>query len=158
MPFQGDLSTISLADVLQTLSATQKEGTLYVGDGETRRSIYFGRDGIRVGSRNRKKKHRIGETLLRRGKITREALDAALEAQKASGGRLGELLVSSGAVPQEEVDRVVQGQIEDDIFDLFTWKQANFEFDEGAGRPSRASPWTSGGSSSRWPAGWTSGA
>ena len=38
MTLKGDLDSISLADVFQTLSMTQQEGTLFVQNGEGRKA------------------------------------------------------------------------------------------------------------------------
>ncbi|MEK7867075.1 MAG: DUF4388 domain-containing protein, partial [Planctomycetota bacterium] len=70
MGFKGDLSTISLADIFQTLSATQKQGTLNVGDGESVKAIYFGPEGVRLLSSGRRRLLRLGEMLVQAGRIT----------------------------------------------------------------------------------------
>lgn len=45
----------------------------------------------------------IGELLVRAGRLTREQLDAALEAQRDAGLRLGELLVKNGWLSEPEL-------------------------------------------------------
>jgi len=54
----------------------------------------------------------LGEILVERGVVTRSQLDHALEAQKATGGRIGEILVKLGAttMPQIEMALRVQGR------------------------------------------------
>jgi len=131
MGFKGDLSTINLADIFQTLSATQKQGTLNVQDGESLKAIYFSREGVRLLSSGRRRLLRLGEILVHAGRITSAQLETALSLQKETGARLGEVLVNLGLITPEEIDRFVRGQIEEEIYDLFTWKQAHFEFLEG---------------------------
>jgi len=132
MGFKGDLSTISLADIFQTLSATQKQGTLNVGDGESVKSIYFGPEGVRLLSSGRRRLLRLGEMLVQAGRITQAQLDTALSLQKETGSKLGEVLVQLGLVVETEIERFVRAQIEEEIYDLFTWKEAQFEFVDGA--------------------------
>ncbi|KAF0241866.1 MAG: pyrrolo-quinoline quinone repeat-containing [Planctomycetota bacterium] len=129
--FRGDLSTLGLADIFQTLSNSQKEGTLVVGDGESRKCIYFGKEGLSLLSLGSRKGLRIGDLLLKAGKISPDQLKELLGAQKGSGKKLGELVVERGIATDEEVSGVIRTQIEDEIFDLFSWKKASFEFIDG---------------------------
>jgi outer membrane protein assembly factor BamB/tetratricopeptide (TPR) repeat protein len=131
MSFKGDLSTIGLAEVFQMISMSQKEGTLVVVDTDSRKSIYFGSTGVRLLSTGRRKGQKLGDVLLRAGKITQAQLDDALENAKILKKRLGEVLVEIGAVGESDIDQVVREQIEEEIYDLFLWKRADFEFVEG---------------------------
>ena len=77
--FRGDLSTLGLADIFQTLSNSQKEGTLVVGDGESRKCIYFGKEGLSLLSLGSRKGLRICDLLLKAGKISPDQLKDLLE-------------------------------------------------------------------------------
>ncbi|MBI5365452.1 MAG: PQQ-binding-like beta-propeller repeat protein [Planctomycetes bacterium] len=132
MGFRGDLSTINLADLFQTLSANQKVGTLIVADGESRKCIYFGAEGVRLLSTGKRRGLHLGEMLVRSGKITQNELQDALAIQKKLGLMLGEVFQKVGLVTKEEVQAAIRQQIEEEIYDLFSWKEANFEFQEGA--------------------------
>jgi outer membrane protein assembly factor BamB/tetratricopeptide (TPR) repeat protein len=70
--------------------------------------------------------------------ISEEVLRRALEQQKRAGRLLGEVLCEMGVTTEDEVESVVRSQIEEEIFELFQWKQARFEFLDGAA-PSRTS-------------------
>ncbi len=131
MSFKGDLSTIGLAEVFQMISMSQKEGTLIVEDGESKKSIYFGPTGVKLVSTGSRKGLRLGDILLRTGKVTEGQLSEALENSKIMKRMLGEVLVESGLVSDAEIQQSVREQIEEEIYDLFLWKKANFEFVEG---------------------------
>ena len=131
MALKGDLSTIGLGEVFQMISMSQKEGTLVVEDGESRKAIYFGKEGVQLLSTGRRKGFRIGDILVRAGKISQEKLKEVLEQQKTSKRLLGEELVHSGHVTRKDIQDVVRAQIEEEIYDLFLWKRAAFEFIEG---------------------------
>lgn len=133
--FRGDLSTLGLADIFQTLSNSQKEGTLVVGDGESRKCIYFGKEGLSLLSLGSRKGLRLGDLLMKAGKISPDQLKELLAAQKGSGKKLGELVVHRGIATEEEISGVIRTQIEDEIFDLFSWKKASFEFIDGPPSP-----------------------
>ena len=131
MALKGDLSTIGLGEVFQMISMSQKEGTLVVQDGESRKAIYFGKEGVQLLSTGRRKGFRIGDILVRAGKISQEKLKEVLDRQKTSKRLLGEELVNSGHVTRKDIQEVVRAQIEEEIYDLFLWKRAAFEFIEG---------------------------
>ncbi|HLF92029.1 MAG TPA: DUF4388 domain-containing protein, partial [Planctomycetota bacterium] len=131
MSFKGDLSTIGLAEVFQMISMSQKEGTLIVQDSESRKAIYFGSTGVKLVSTGKRKGLRIGDILVRAGRVSEESLQEALENSKIQKKMLGEVLVESGYVTDGEIQQIVREQIEEEIYDLFLWKRANFEFVEG---------------------------
>ncbi|HXX92379.1 MAG TPA: DUF4388 domain-containing protein, partial [Planctomycetota bacterium] len=131
MSFKGDLSTIGLAEVFQMISMSQKEGTLVVQDAESRKAIYFGPTGVKLVSTGKRKGLRLGDILVRAGKVTEAALNEALENAKIQRKLLGEVLVEEGVVTDQDIQQIVREQIEEEIYDLFLWKRANFEFIEG---------------------------
>jgi type IV pilus assembly protein PilB len=54
---------------------------------------------------------RIGQLLVDAGLVSREALDAALEEQKADGRRLGTLLVERGLVDETQLTQILSHQL-----------------------------------------------
>ncbi len=130
MAFKGDLNTIGLADIFQTLHLGAKEGTLVVRDAESEKRIRFGRSGVSLISTGKRKGIRIGDYLIRAGKITPAQLESALRDQ-SEGKRLGTVLVEKGWVNPQDIQQAVRGQIEEEIYDLFSWRNAAFEFIEG---------------------------
>jgi outer membrane protein assembly factor BamB/tetratricopeptide (TPR) repeat protein len=131
MALKGDLSTIGLAEVFQMISMSQKQGTLVVQDSDSRKCIYFGETGVKLLSTGKRKGMRLGDMLLRAGKLSEMALQDALENAKIQKKLLGEILVENGIVADQEIQDVVRSQIEEEIYDLFVWKKAAFEFIEG---------------------------
>jgi outer membrane protein assembly factor BamB len=126
----GD-ATIPLSDVFQMLSMSQKEGTLIVSDDESRKCIYFGKDGIQLLSSGRRRIPKLGDRLVRTGRITPGQLEAMLEEQKTAGRLFGEVAVAQGVLTQEELQNYLFTQIEDELCDCFVWKYKHFEFFEG---------------------------
>lgn len=132
MALKGDLSTIGLAEVFQMISMSQKEGTLVVQDAESRKSIYFSSSGVQLLSSGKRKGLRLGEMLVRAGKISDVSLNDALENAKIQKKLMGEILVESGIVTDKDIQDLLRAQVEEEIYDLFVWKKAAFEFIEGA--------------------------
>jgi outer membrane protein assembly factor BamB/tetratricopeptide (TPR) repeat protein len=131
MSFKGDLSTIGLGEVFQMISMSQKEGTLIVQDTESRKCVFFGVSGVQLISSGRRKGMKVGDMLLRAGKVTEDQLQDALENGRIQKKKVGEILVEGGIVSEDEIKQIIREQIEEEIYDLFLWKKADFEFVEG---------------------------
>jgi len=113
------------------ISMSQKEGTLIVQDTESRKCVFFGVSGVQLLSSGRRKGMKVGDMLVRAGKVTEEQLQDALENGRIQKKKVGEVLVESGVVAEDEIKKIVREQIEEEIYDLFLWKKADFEFVEG---------------------------
>lgn len=138
MSLRGDLTTISLSEVFRLINATGKEGTLIVSDADSKKAIYFSNTGIRLISTGTRKGLRLGELLVKSGIVNGEQLSQALNIQKNSHLKLGEILIQLKFTTVENIQRLVQFQIEEEIYDLYNWKDANFEFIEGPPPPELA--------------------
>ena len=123
---QGNLSTMSVSDLLQFLAASGKTGMLRFDRAKIVKQIYF-EGGIIIGANSNDPKEYLGQLLIHYGKLDEVQLKTALEIQRESGGRLGEILVSTGVLPQEEVLRVLRIRTLDIIYELFLWEDAHFE-------------------------------
>jgi tetratricopeptide (TPR) repeat protein len=75
---------------------------------------------------------RIGELLVRTGRITPADLEQARAAQVREQGsrRLGQVLVAMGALGQRELQRVVEQQVGETVFELLSWQEGHFSFTE----------------------------
>jgi outer membrane protein assembly factor BamB/tetratricopeptide (TPR) repeat protein len=131
MELKGNLDSSSLQEILTTLAQNKQIGTLIVSDGESTKYIYFARAGVRLLSSGSRKNPKLGDLLVKRGKITPDQLQAVLARQEETGEMIGKILTDWGLVTEEEIDDTVAGQIEEEIFDLFTWENATFKFTEG---------------------------
>jgi outer membrane protein assembly factor BamB len=131
MSLQGDVSGVGLSEVFQMISMSMREGTLIVQDAVSRKSFHFGAQGVRVLSTGERKGMRLGDILVRTQRITAGQLQEVLERAGDEKKMLGEALIESGYVTGEEIQEAVRRQIEEEIYDLFLWKKAKFEFIDG---------------------------
>jgi hypothetical protein len=134
MAIEGPLRELGVHDVFQLLDLTRKTGALRV------RSALRDNDGIVqfengrvVGASMRDESHRLGRMLVQAGRITEDELARALwmQSQSTAPRRLGETLVSLGAISPRELDRQVRRQIEAVVFELLSWSEGYFTFEEG---------------------------
>lgn len=123
---QGNLSTMSVSDLLQFLAVSRKTGMLRFDRAKIVKQVYF-EDGIIVGANGNDPKEYLGQLMIHYGKLDESQLKAALEIQREGGGRLGEILVSTGVLSQEDVLQILRIRTLDIIYELFLWEDAHFE-------------------------------
>jgi serine/threonine-protein kinase len=73
----------------------------------------------------------LGEYLVRRGRLTREQLDAALGSLQKFGGRLGDTLIGLSLVDAVDVFRAIRDQGRDRVAALSTWDDGLVTFYRG---------------------------
>src|SRR5690349_1021231 len=133
MGFKGSVESFSLADVFQNLSMNQQTGTLKVvastGD---EKHVYFETGQVRYLARGLRKPLLLPEVYIARGVVLKMQLDAAIERQRQSNESIGAALIALTHINAQQFGELVKHQIEEEIFDLFSWEKANFEFNEGA--------------------------
>src|SRR5947208_10776340 len=127
MGILGTLNTMNVSDLLQFLGAGRKTGTLKLSRGSIVKEIFL-EDGLIVGSFSNDPREYLGQVLLHYGKIQESHLQAAMEIQRQSGGKLGMILSSRGFVTQDDVAEVLRTRTLEIIYDLFIWDEAHFEF------------------------------
>ncbi len=125
----GNLTTMSVSDLLQFLAVGRKTGALKITHGKVAKGIYF-ENGFIVGSRTNDPTEYLGQVLIHYGKINEAQLQVAMEAQRKGNGRprLGQILVKQGVLRDEEVVEILKIRTLEIIYDLFLWKEAHFEF------------------------------
>src|SRR5262245_13391036 len=130
MSLTGNLSTMSLPDILQWVSAGRKTGTLHLERGSTQKGILF-REGDIFSSWSTDPRESLGQFLVRERRLTEEQLFTTLLRQEDQGRLLGAILVADGILPEEELKRVLKIKVEESIYELFLWAEGRFEFREG---------------------------
>lgn len=125
----GDLGLVGIANLLQLLSSSQAQGRLTISAGDARKVIGFAADGIRL-LQGVRRTNPLGEVLLRTRKITPSQLEEILAEQRGSKQRLGDLLAERGIITREALETALREQAAEEIYDLFTWAEAVFEFVE----------------------------
>jgi len=136
MAIKGSLREASLPDVLQLLALGQKTGCLSVADRANFGSIYFESGRITYASIVNRP-DRLGDILVKHGRLQPEHLTAAIQAQsKDRHTRLGQILVDQGWVTRKDLEHFIRFQIEEAVYLLFTWSQGTFKFEAGV-RPDR---------------------
>jgi tetratricopeptide (TPR) repeat protein len=134
MAIEGDLAELSIQDVLQLLELAHKTGVLTVRSDRLNDEtiVHFTRGAI-VFAVRRRSTRRLGQLLIRAGKLTQRELDRALEIQRLDPTRrLAEILLEMGSVDEEELERQLRFQMEETIYEVMPWNDGHFRFEERA--------------------------
>jgi len=132
MAIEGPLRELSIQDVLQLLELAHKTGVLTVrSDRLNDEAIVHFSKGEIVFAVRRRSTRRLGQLLIRAGKLTQRELDRALDLQRADPTRrLAEILLEMGSISEEELERQLRFQMEETIFELMGWDEGYFKFEE----------------------------
>ncbi len=130
MTIEGPLQDIGIHDVFQLLDLARKSGCLRVHSAAraSEGHVYF-QSGAVVHATMRDNPHSLGVLLLKAGKLSESQLREAASAQRLGDKRkLGEILVAQGTVTRRDVERSMRLQIENVVFELFSWTEGTFSF------------------------------
>ncbi|HEX6308788.1 MAG TPA: DUF4388 domain-containing protein [Longimicrobiales bacterium] len=132
MAIEGALAELSIQDVLQLLELAHKTGVLTVRSERLNDEaiVHLSRGSI-VFAVRRRSTRRLGQLLIRAGKLTQRELDRALELQRTDPTRrLAEILLEMGSVGEEELERQLRFQMEETIYEVMPWDEGYFKFEE----------------------------
>jgi tetratricopeptide (TPR) repeat protein len=129
---EGPLEELSIQDVLQLLELAHKTGVLTVrSDRLNDEAIVHFSKGAIVFAVRRRSTRRLGQLLIRAGKLTQRELDRALEIQRSDPTRrLAEILLEMGSIGEEELERQLRFQMEETIYEIMAWEEGYFKFVE----------------------------
>jgi tetratricopeptide (TPR) repeat protein len=136
MAIKGSLKEASLPDVIQLLFLGRRTGCLALADQHNFGTIYLD-EGLIVYASIVNRRDRLGDILVRNGRITPDQLQQAIETQDDDRQhKLGEILVTLGILSRTELEDYMRLQIEEAVYYLFTWTSGTFNFEAGV-RPER---------------------
>jgi Domain of unknown function (DUF4388) len=122
----GRLEEVHFPELLHEVSKRKQTGVLHVIRQGINKDIFFDQGHV-VFAKSNDPDDRLGELLLRQGKITYHQLDEA--AQKiAPERRLGTILVQEKTIKPSDLYHGVISQVEEIIYSLFEWSDGNFAF------------------------------
>lgn len=132
MAIEGPLQELSIQDVLQLLDLAHKTGVLTIRSEslDDEAIVHFSKGAI-VFAVRRRSTRRLGQMLIRAGKLTQRELEHALEQQRRDPTRrLAELLLEMGSISEEELEAQLRFQMEETIYEVMAWAEGYFKFEE----------------------------
>jgi tetratricopeptide (TPR) repeat protein len=131
MPLKGNTSEISLPKILAFLNRHRKTGTLLLRTPAFTKKVYLLK-GDAIFASSTYEDDRLGEMLVKAGKITMEQYDESVRLlKKKTGKRQGAILVELGYITPKDLFWGVKYQVREIICSMFLIEGADYEFIEG---------------------------
>lgn len=128
---EKELKKFNFPEILVHLHRNRKTGTLTVGiPTGVSKKVYLDK-GSAVFASSTDEDDRLGEMLIKLGKITFEQYDRSVELLKQTGKRQGAILVELGFLTPKDLVLGVKSQVREIIYSLFNIEDAEYEFEEG---------------------------
>jgi hypothetical protein len=131
MALEGTIRDFGLPDIFQLIGLQRKTGILTLvneKDGESVTVTFESGMVVMADSSARRLEDRLGNVLVKQGKITQERLDEALAVQKQTLQRLGHVLANAGAITAKDLRDALQVQISQIVFRVFRWRDGRYHF------------------------------
>jgi curved DNA-binding protein CbpA len=126
----GDIKGMIVPWLLQDLRIEKKTGTAVFSRDREERKVYF-RDGDVLFASSNLNDDRLGEFLLRKGKITQAQFEKSSEVVIKTGKKLGAVLFEMGALSSVDLVSQVKLQVREIILQVFSWRDGRYTFDDG---------------------------
>ena len=139
MGLKGNLAVVNLADVFQMLSRGKSTGLLRVQAPEGTRFIEI-QDGFISLAGRATQYIQLGDLLLARKAITDESLGTAMKIHKENGMVLGQVLIEMNYINKAALEDALRFLIEEEICDLFTLREGDFDFLANASLDTKIAP------------------
>ncbi len=126
----GDIKNMTLPWLFQDLRKEKETGTTVFSRDTEVKKVFFKNGDILFASSNLDK-DRLGEFLMRTGKITSAQFEKSSEAVIKTGKKLGAVLFEMGSLTAQDLVAQVKLQVKEIILRLFSWRDGNYQFDGG---------------------------
>jgi hypothetical protein len=129
MALEGTIRDFGLPDIFQLIGLQRKTGILTLKHDKDEVTVAF-ENGMVVAadSSTKRLEDRLGNVLVKQGKLTKERLEEALSTQKATLQRLGHVLVTQNAITQKDLKDAIQVQVSQLVFKVFRWRDGEYHF------------------------------
>jgi DNA-binding response OmpR family regulator len=128
----GDISVISIAEILQLLHLQHQTGALVISNRKSEITLFVREGNIDFArSRGVRDEFLLGRYLVESGAISREDLDTVLAQRSGSRRLLGDLLKDLGLVEPEAITHAITRQTSELVYEVVRWKVGRFTFTVG---------------------------
>jgi hypothetical protein len=131
MALEGTIRDFGLPDIFQLIGLQRKTGTLTLTnekDGEVVTVTFENGMVVMADSSAHRLEDRLGNVLVKQGKLTRERLEEALGVQKQTLQRLGHILAGTSAITSRDLRDALSIQVSQIVFRVFRWRDGHYQF------------------------------
>jgi hypothetical protein len=129
MALEGTIKDFGLPDIFQLIGLQRKTGILTLTSDNENVTVTF-ENGMVVmaDSSSKRLEDRLGNVLVKQGKLSKERMEEALETQKQTLQRLGHILATGGYITGKDLKDALQVQVAQIVFKVFRWRDGHYHF------------------------------
>src|SRR5512136_378589 len=117
MALEGTIRDFGLPDIFQLIGLQRKTGILTLrSDKETVTVTFENGMVVMADSSSKRLEDRLGNVLVKQGKLPKERLDEVLQMQRATLQRLGHILVGNNHITSKDLKDALQTQVAQIVF------------------------------------------
>ncbi|MEE8218794.1 MAG: DUF4388 domain-containing protein [Vicinamibacteria bacterium] len=131
MALEGTIKDFGLPDIFQLIGLQRKTGILTLTNEKDQEvvTVTFENGMVAMAdSTTRRLEDRLGNVLVKQGKISSARMEEALGVQKQTLQRLGHILASGSAITTKDLRDALQVQVSQIVFRVFRWRDGRYEF------------------------------
>jgi hypothetical protein len=129
MALEGTIRDFGLPDIFQLIGLQRKTGLLTLrSDKETVTVTFENGMVVMADSSSKRLEDRLGNVLVKQGKLPKERLDEVLQMQRATLQRLGHILVGNNHITSKDLKDALQTQVAQIVFKVFRWRDGDYHF------------------------------
>lgn len=130
MALEGTIRDFGLPDIFQLIGLQRKTGVLTLKNEHEQVTVAFENGMVVMADSDAKRlEDRLGNVLVKQGKLGKDRLDDALQTQKATLQRLGHILTSNNAITSRDLKEALQVQVSQIVFKVFRWRDGDYHFE-----------------------------
>ena len=130
MALEGTIKDFGLPDIFQLIGLQRKTGLLTLKHDKENVTVTFeSGQVVMADSAAKRLEDRLGNVLVKQGKLSKEKLDEALQTQKATLQRLGHVLLANNAITGKDLKDALQVQVSQIVFKVFRWRDGDYHFE-----------------------------
>lgn len=129
MALEGTIKDFGLPDIFQLIGLQRKTGLLTLKHDQDQVTVFF-ENGMVVNadSASKRLEDRLGNVLVKQGKLGKERLEEALATQKQTLQRLGHVLITQNYITQKDLKDAISVQVSQIVFKVFRWRDGEYHF------------------------------
>src|SRR2546426_9109150 len=120
MALEGTIKDFGLPDIFQLIGLQRKTGILTLNNDKDNVTVTFENGMVVMADQTSKRlEDRLGNVLVKQGKLTKDRLDEALQTQKANLQRLGPVLGTQNYITAQDPKDRITVQVSQTAFKVF---------------------------------------
>jgi len=129
MALEGTIKDFGLPDIFQLIGLQRKTGLLTLKHDQDQVTVFF-ENGMVVNadSASKRLEDRLGNVLVKQGKLSKERLEEALATQKQTLQRLGHVLITQRYITSKDLKDAITVQVSQIVFKVFRWRDGEYHF------------------------------